>query len=64
MALSPDSAALIKRLNDASNEVAADIATLLANPNTTEAEFRTALLPVVEFLEKLGADTNAPIPTT
>lgn len=57
-------------------EVAKDVQELLDKPNTSEAEFREALAPFVataetvagaldaqaDFLTKLGADTNAPVP--
>ena len=57
---------LLTRLDAASNEVAADIQTLIDRANEsgslTAAEIAVALGPKVAFLEQLGASTNAPIP--
>ena len=64
------------KISEGLTEVAKDIKELLDKPSTTEAEFREVLGPKVEaieasaaaidssadFLTKLGADTNAPIP--
>lgn len=62
MALSPESQALLDRLNTATNKISDRIDALLNNPNTTVEEFRAALQPIADHLDALASDPNNPVP--
>ena len=62
MALSAESQALLKKLDAATTAIAAKIQALLDKPNTTEAEFRAGLEPLVASLEAMAADPANPVP--
>lgn len=63
MALSQESKDLLAKLDAATTAVSDRIDALLANPNTSEAEFRAALQPIADHLDALGRDPNNPVPT-
>jgi hypothetical protein len=54
MALSQESKDLLAKIDKATTSVSDRIDALLANPNTTEAEFRAALQPIADHLDSLG----------
>jgi len=64
MALSAESQALLAKMDAATTKVSDKIDALLANPNTTEAEFRAALQPIADHLDALGSDPANPVPAT
>jgi hypothetical protein len=57
MALNPEVAAYADRINTATNNIAEDIRTILANPTTTLSdEDRATLTSSVEALEALASE--------
>lgn len=65
MALSQESQNMLRDIDEDTSAIAKVISDLVANPNTTEAEFRTALQPIADHLDALGkTGTVPPLPAS